>query len=133
MKILIDTNVLVSAALFPGSVPYQAYMKAVGTPFNALICDQNIKEFKRVFDLKFPHKVDVVDRFLSFAMVTVEVVSTPSSVALNEEKIRDIMDRPIFRAAVNFNVDIILTGDRDFLEAKIEKPKCLTPAEFLLI
>ncbi len=40
-------------------------------------------------------------------------------------------DRPILRAAVNANVDIILTGDNDFLEAGIQHPRIMNAATFL--
>ena len=42
-------------------------------------------------------------------------------------------DRPILRAAIYAGADILLTGDKDFLEAGIDYPKCLSPAEFLLM
>jgi len=44
---------------------------------------------------------------------------------------QDVNDRPILRAAVNAKVDAIITGDKDFLESGIIKPKSLTAAEFL--
>jgi hypothetical protein len=31
------------------------------------------------------------------------------------------------------DVDIILTGDKDFLSLDMEHPKCMTAAEFLLL
>lgn len=48
-----------------------------------------------------------------------------------ESQIRDINDRPISRAAIMAKADILLTGDKDFLESGIKHPKILTPAEFL--
>ena len=48
-----------------------------------------------------------------------------------KKAIRDVKDRPILRAAMNADVDILLTGDKDFLEADIEMPKTMTAAEFL--
>ena len=48
-----------------------------------------------------------------------------------ESQIRDINDRPILRAAIMAKADILLTGDKDFLESSIKHPKILTPAEFL--
>ena len=42
MRILIDTDVLISAALNPGGVPYQAYVKAVTYPNHGIICEQNV-------------------------------------------------------------------------------------------
>ena len=48
-----------------------------------------------------------------------------------ECKIRDKKDQPILNAAITNNVDIIITGDKDFLNLKLDKPKCLTAAEYL--
>ena len=38
MRVLIDSNVLVSAIYAPNSTPHQAYKKAVETPYQGLIC-----------------------------------------------------------------------------------------------
>ena len=48
-----------------------------------------------------------------------------------ESQIRDINDRPILRAAIMAKADVLLTGDKDFLESNIKHPKILTPTEFL--
>ena len=37
MKVLIDTNILISAALNPGGIPYLAYKKAVIYPNKGII------------------------------------------------------------------------------------------------
>ena len=50
-----------------------------------------------------------------------------------ERLIRDIMDRPILRSAVVSDVDIILTGDKDFLESGIEHPRMMTPSETFVV
>lgn len=38
MRVLIDTNVLFSAALNPNDTPFQAYVKAVTPPNTGIIC-----------------------------------------------------------------------------------------------
>ena len=48
-----------------------------------------------------------------------------------EENVRDISDRTIMRAAVAVRVDVILTGDKDFLESGIVEPKIMNAAAFL--
>lgn len=48
-----------------------------------------------------------------------------------EDKVRDVNDRPIMRAAVVAEVDVILTGDKDFLESGIVEPKIMNAVEFL--
>ena len=42
-------------------------------------------------------------------------------------------DRPILRAALNAKADILLTGDKDFLESGIDTPKIMTAADFAAI
>ena len=131
MRVLIDTNVLISAALYPNSTPYHAYVKAATYPNHGLICEQNVDEMKRIFNKKFPDRVSALDRFLSIALLTLELVPVPVDQTSSEAKIRDTKDRPILRAALNANADVLLTGDKDFLESGLKKPKAMTPTEFL--
>jgi putative PIN family toxin of toxin-antitoxin system len=131
MRLLIDTNILISAALFPGSVSAKAYTKAVNPPHETVVCEYSLDEMRRVFNRKFPHRLDDFERFVSGLTLAVEIASTPEQEESGESAIRDVKDRPIFRAAVNAQVDAILTGDKDFLESGITKPKSLTAAEFL--
>ena len=131
MRILIDTNVLISAALNPGGVPYQAYVKAVTYPNHGIICEQNVDEIKRVFNKKFPDKLSALDRFLATALLTLELVPMSTKERDLEVKVRDAADRPILRAAMEAGADILLTGDRDFLEAGIEHPTIVTPMTFI--
>ena len=55
------------------------------------------------------------------------VIDEPPS----ENKIRDVKDRPSLRAAIHANADILLTGDKDFLESGLQCPKVMTAAEFV--
>ena len=131
MRILIDTNVLISAILNPKGTPFQAYLKAVSFPNHALICDQNIEELRRIFNKKFPKRIDALNRFLSIALLSIEIVQIPTDETDSESLIRDTADRPILRAAIIANADILLTGDKDFLESGIDHPQIRTPAQFL--
>lgn len=131
INVLIDTNILISAALSNSGTPYKAYMKAVTYPYRGVICDQNIDELRKVFNRKFPAKLQLLDSFLAIALISLRLIETPIDIFEQESAIRDIKDRPILRAALNAGVDILLTGDKDFLEADIEKPRTMTAAEFL--
>lgn len=131
MRVLIDTNILVSAALSPNGTPYKAFLKAVTYPNKGIICDQNIEELRRIFNRKFPQKISLLEHFLTIALLTMEVVPTPIEEFEEESYIRDVADRPILRAALNAKVDILLTGDKDFLESGIIHPKIITATEFV--
>jgi predicted nucleic acid-binding protein len=47
-----------------------------------------------------------------------------------QKLIRDVKDQPILDAAIVADVDIILTGDKDFLALNMEHPKCMTVSQF---
>lgn len=131
MRVLIDTNVLISAALNADSVPYQAYVKASSYPNHGMICEQNVDEMKRIFNKKFPKRLAALDKFLSIALLTLELVPIPTDENMSESQIRDADDRPILRAAIEAKADVLLTGDKDFLESGLKNPMIITPAEFL--
>ena len=131
MRVLIDTNVLISAALRTGGTPWQAYQKAASYPNHGLICEQNVDELKRIFNKKFPHRLASLDKFLSVALLSLELIPVSDTELIEEAKIRDVKDKPILRAAIESKADILLTGDKDFLESGVDYPAIMTPAEFL--
>lgn len=77
MKVLIDSNVLISAALYPNSTPAKAYLKAVTAPNQGIICEQNIDEARRVFNRKFHDGIPFLESFLALALLTLEIIPVP--------------------------------------------------------
>jgi predicted nucleic acid-binding protein len=45
--------------------------------------------------------------------------------------IRDEKDKPLLAAAILSDVDILISGDKDFHCVDIERPEILKPSEFL--
>lgn len=131
MRVLIDTNILISAALNSSGTPNQAFLKAVNYPNHAVVSDQNIDELRRIFNRKFPAKIHLLERFLALALTVLEVIPTPPNEAADEKLIRDAADRPILRAAISAKVDVLITGDKDFLESGVKDPRIMTAAEFI--
>ena len=125
MRILIDTNVLFSALLLPQSKPARALFH-VADQHQIVLCDQNIAELKEILRRKAP-------RYLPDAEVLLAELSFELIHAVDhaEKLIRDAKDQPILNAALLSDVDVILTGDKDFLSLDLEHPKCMTPARFL--
>ena len=131
MNVFLDTNILISAVLNSNSTPAKAFIKAVRFPNRGLVCEQNIDEMRRIFNRKFPAKIQALETFLSLALLTLEVVNIPDLEYTSENSIRDVNDRAILRAAIFAKADVLVTGDKDFLESDIVNPKILTAAEFL--
>lgn len=131
MRVMIDTNILVSAIYSKNSIPYQAYKKAVVPPCQGLICEQSIEEMRRIFNRKFPDKIQALEKFITTMLSVIEVVPVPSDIYSDEDKIRDSKDRPILRATIKAKADILITGDKDFLESSMKRPKIMTAAQFI--
>lgn len=68
---------------------------------------------------------------ISSAPLTLDLVLIPTDKNSSETQIRDENDRPILRAAIEAKADVLLTGDKDFLESGLENPKIMTPAQIL--
>ena len=131
MKIMLDTNILISAALFPRGKTAKALYKALASPYKPMISDYVLDEFRRKFSEKFSDKQDEMEEFLSGFLTVVQVVLTPEVEAEPEGKIRDPKDRPILRAALDAHADLFLTGDKDFLESQVTDPRIISVPDFL--
>ncbi|MCD8007326.1 MAG: putative toxin-antitoxin system toxin component, PIN family [Oscillospiraceae bacterium] len=131
MKVMLDTNIIISAALFPNGRVASAFYKAVNPPFQPIICDYVVDELHRKFREKFPERITEMEAFLYNALSFIRLVQTPEEEIDLERKIRDPKDRPILRAALNAHADLFLTGDKDFLESNITDPRIISVSEFL--
>lgn len=125
MRILIDTNILFSALLFPHSKPAKALLYAANN-HKIVLCDRNITELRDILRRKAPRYLP--DAEVLLAELSYELIP---AVDYAEKLIRDAKDQPILNAAIVSNVDIILTGDKDFLSLSMEHPRCITAAQFL--
>lgn len=125
MKILVDTNILISAVLFPRSKPAKALVYTAEN-HEMVLCDQNLAEFREVLNRKAPQVLpdaEVLLTELSYDLIP----AAPHA----QKLIWDVKDQPILNAAILYDIDIILTGDKDFLSLDMERPKCMTVAQFL--
>ena len=71
---------------------------------------------------EIPNRLAALDKFLSVALLTLELVPVPTEEDMTETQIRDVNDRPILRAAIEAKADVLLTGDKDFLESGVKNP-----------
>jgi len=131
VKVMLDTNILISAIYNPTGTPFQAFLKASEPPYALVMCDQIIDELRRIFNRKFPHRIPAMERFLSIAHYDLVCLISEYTASSDESEIRDVNDRPILRAARKANVDIFITGDKDFLESTVSNPEIMTAAKFI--
>ena len=128
MRVMLDTNVLVSAIVFPNDRMDTLIYKA--TLDHQLVLSSNIID--ELFDVtkrKFPEKIRDVDLFLT--RLPYELVYTPKEVNPDIFSIRDPDDYLNLYSAIIEDIDLFVTGDDDFDDVEIEKPEIITPSEFL--
>ncbi|MCP2241213.1 putative toxin-antitoxin system toxin component, PIN family [Thermoanaerobacterium thermosaccharolyticum] len=128
MRITVDTNILISAFLFPKS-SINDLMITIAKRHKLILSSFVIDETVDVVKRKFKGKEGAIDNFLS--KFPYEMVYTPQEMKNDLFKIRDERDYPILYTAIMEDVDILITGDKDFSSIDIEKPEILTPAQFL--
>ena len=125
MKILAGTNIFISALLYPKSKPSLALLHTA-RHHELILTDFNIAELRNVVIKKFPEKQADIDVLL--AELAFEMVPAPKS---PQKLITDPKDAPILNAAILADVEIIISGDKHFLNLSMNRPRTLTPAEYL--
>ena len=129
MRIMLDTNILVSMIFFPSAVTRE-FAKALSGDHRIVICDYVIEELRLVTERKFPHKTEALNQF--FIELPFEMVYTPGRMDPNRfPQIRDAKDSPILATAIMENVDVLVTGDKDFHALEVENPVIMTMVQFV--
>ena len=132
MKVVLDTNVLISGLMSPGGAPGRIVGAWFDAQFDVVSSREQLEEIARV--LAYPKirrilKWDEhrIGQFVEGLYLKMEMV-TPEPLAV--EALRDADDLPLLAALVSANADVLVTGDRDLLVLR-DKYKVETPAEFL--
>jgi putative PIN family toxin of toxin-antitoxin system len=129
MKILFDTNVLISTflAFKEGSNCYDVIDHAVEyhqlyyTPFV-------MQEFKRVFKEDFHYPESVIDKFAAFITIFFTKADTADTV---ESVCRDPKDNQILADALRNSIEVIVTGDNDLLVLETHRGiKIISPKDY---
>ena len=128
MRIMIDTNLFISAMLFPSSKLAQDIFDAADR-FSLVISSQILEEFRAVVKRKFPDKTKETETLLR--RLKYEIAYTPENIDPDIfPKIRDPKDYPILASAILANVDVFISGDSDFCDLEVEWPEILSPSDF---
>lgn len=128
MRIMLDTNVLLSVLLFP-SERMDRMMQCIFDCHRLVLSSFIIDELTYVVERKFPARAKAVDALL--AGMSYELVYTPREMDEDLFDIRDPKDYPVLYTAIVEGVDILITGDKDFADVDIDHPEIMTPAEFI--
>lgn len=129
MRAVYDTNVLVSAFNFPGSVPEDAYRLAVDRGIELVTSRVMLAELARILTDKFGWTNDRVDR-------AVGQVARLATVVEPTERIQVVAADPdddrVLEAAFEGGAELICSGDKHLLRlTEWRGIRILTPARLL--
>ena len=130
-RVVLDTNVLISAALSPNGSP-RAVIDAVRLENGVLLfSDETFDELRSRFHRpKFDRYIGQEGRAIYLAQL--EAVSEWVSIAGAKLGCRDPDDDKLLETALMGEADCLITGDRDLLEmSPFHAIPILTPASFL--
>ncbi len=132
MKIVLDTNVLISGLMYPNSVPGQIINAWRDAQFDIAISFEQLKEIGRVLAYPKISKVlqwgqESIESFLKQLMLRMELVELGNS---GVEVPRDPSATPILATLLVSKADFLVTGDSDLLSLRRDFP-ILKPAEFV--
>lgn len=115
MILLIDTDILLRAALFPTGEAAAALKKALASPFRPHVREAALAELRRLLAELCPEAPEEADAFIAVLRETVRVIPAP-------EETPDAF-------VLDDSVNLFLTGDREWLSAN--DPRILDAEEFL--
>ena len=124
---MVDANIIISAGLFPESIVGKT-LHNITKNESLVLCKHTLEELSEVFHNKFPDRKKYFHKFideLKYELVDIQIKDNGKY-----PQIRDIDDLPLLASAIESKVDLLITGDKDFEEINIEKPKIMKPREY---
>lgn len=127
LKVVIDTNVLVSGIVFEGK-PHRIIRDLVDRRIHAVGSRFLLAELAEVLTKKMNYSSAEINRLIEKLEELIDLVHPEEIITV----CRDPADNWVLEAAVAGNCDFIITGDRDLLTLKKYRSiQILTPAEFI--
>ena len=132
MRVVLDTNILMSGLMYPASTPGRIIAAWSEAQFDVVSSHEQLAEIGRVLGYPKIRRIlqwddQRIEHFIKQLYVRVEVADPATA---EVEVLRDPDDAPILGALVAAGADFIVTGDRDLLALGDRYP-IETPAEFV--
>ena len=131
MKVVLDTNVLLSGLMAPEGTPGRILAAWLEARFDVVMSLEQLAEIGRALSCPKIHRKlkwdeQRIEQFMRQLYIRVEVVDLH---ATSVEVPRDPHDTPILATLIAAGADVLVSGDRDLLELRGKYP-IQTPTEF---
>lgn len=130
--IVCDTNVLISALLFPGGAPDKLFQRILAGRLRHATSPDILTELTRVLERKFSHLADQVPAVLQLVRDVSQLVYPALRLQVI---INDPTDNRILECALAAHAQFVVTGDRKHLLPlkAYEGIQIVSPREFLAL
>ncbi len=131
MKLLLDSNVIISGLIFNGN-EFEVILLGEKPDVVLVISEHIYEECKRAIKGKFPKFIAEFEELLTCSNMKIVPKEDYLHNINDVQKVRDVRDRHVIALAESEDCDIIVTGDKDLLTlGKYKKTKILDPKECL--
>lgn len=114
MRVVFDSNIFISAFVFPGSMAERAIVKIIEGDDSLYISKEILDEVLSVLSSKFSRDTEAISRVALNLSELAEFVSPTEKIRV----LRDEPDNRILECAVCADADIIVTGDKEMLKLR---------------
>jgi hypothetical protein len=135
LKVILDTNIYVSALLARHGIPGRIYRAWQDRRFLVVTSSEQLGELVQTLAYprirrRYPITDTVVDDLLS--LLKSEALLVPVVTAVEAEQLRDPKDQFLLTMAIESGADILVSGDQDLLVLeRFSATQILTPRSFL--
>jgi putative PIN family toxin of toxin-antitoxin system len=129
VRVVLDTNILISAFVFPGGAPEDVFRSVLEGRIELVTSPPLLAEFGRVLSSKFGWEPSMAEQ-------AVALVANVGSVVRPKVKVEDVAEDPdddrVLEAALEGQAEVIVSGDRHLLRLRIWRGvKIVKAASFL--
>ena len=128
MRIMVDSNIIIFAALFPDSAIGKVLIH-IAKNHKLVLCKHILDELSNVFKRKFQSREKYLNDFIK--NLKYELIDISIKDLKNYPKLRDKHDIPVLANAIEAKVDIFITGDKDFDGVEIEPLEIIKPVKYM--
>lgn len=128
MKVVLDTNILISAIFWRGN-PYKVLHAGLDQKYLLTLSTEILNELEEKLRLKFVIPEEIIEEHIEILTEYAEIIQPVVKFDVIKE---DPDDNMILECAISCKADYIVSGDEHLLKLKKFKgTKIVTPKEFL--